>query len=266
MKLPVLFIGHGSPMNAVEETPYVREWRQLGSSLRSRYGNEIKAVLAVSAHWVGEGSAVTVAAQPQTIHDFYGFPQALFDVRYPAPGSPELAQEVRRLLGKTRVAEDTEWGLDHGAWSVLCHLFPEADVPVVQLRLDARLGFAEHFELGRKLAELRSRGVLIVASGSIIHNLRLLDRNAPDDAGAGYEWAEQVRLWVNRLIAAGDTQTLRNERAYPPEFRLAAPTPEHYWPLLYAAGAAEGDEARIFNDEILGKSLSMTSAVWGMAV
>ena len=264
MKLPVLFLGHGSPMNAITDTPYSREWQKLGNAIRRTYGDGLKAVLAVSAHWCTSGSAVTAMTNPRTIHDFGGFPQALFDVQYPAVGSPALAQQIRLLLGQDVVAADETWGLDHGAWSVLCHLFPQADVPVVQLSLNVRLDFTGHVALGRKLAALREQGVLIVASGGIIHNLRTFDWQAQDEAG-GYEWAVHVQHFVNRLLEDGDTAMLSDECTYPPEFQSAAPTPEHFWPLLYAAAAAEGEPVHIFNDEIVGKSLSMTSAVWGMA-
>ncbi|WP_373745764.1 4,5-DOPA dioxygenase extradiol [Neisseria dentiae] len=264
MKLPVLFLGHGSPMNAVRDTPYSRNWHRLGQALRQRYGGEIRAVLAVSAHWCTDGTAVTAMPNPRTIHDFGGFPQELFDVRYPAPGSPGLAAEIRSLLGGHAVATDFGWGLDHGTWSVLCHVFPEADIPVVQLSLNVHLDAPAHFALARRLAPLREQGVLIVGSGDIVHNLRLMDWRAPDEAGNAYEWAESARSLVNGWLENGDTQALTDEAAYPPALHLAAPTPEHWWPLLYAAGAAGADEPlQIFNDDIVGKSLSMTSVVFG---
>lgn len=264
MKLPVLFLGHGSPMNAVRDTPYSRNWHRLGQALRQRYGDEIRAVLAVSAHWCTDGTAVTAMPNPRTIHDFGGFPQELFDVRYPAPGSPELAAEIRSMLGGHAVVADFGWGLDHGTWGVLCHVFPEADIPVVQLSLNVNLGAPAHFALARRLAPLREQGVLIVGSGDIVHNLRLMDWRAPDEAGNAYEWAESARSLVNGWLEHGDTQALTDEAAYPPALHLAAPTPEHWWPLLYAAGAAGADEPlQIFNDDIVGKSLSMTSVVFG---
>lgn len=263
MKLPVLFLGHGSPMNAIRSTPYSRNWQALGRALKQRYGGEIRAVLAVSAHWCTDGPAVTAMQQPRTIHDFGGFPQELFDLQYPALGSPELAANVRRLLGEAQTAADFDWGLDHGTWGVLCHVFPEADIPVVQLSLNVRLNAEGHFRLGRLLAPLREQGVLIVASGDIVHNLRLMDWRAPDSTEQPYEWAEHARGLVNGWLSDGDTQALTDEAAYPQELRLAAPTPEHWWPLLYAAGAAEGEPIQIFNDDIVGKSLSMTSVVFG---
>lgn len=263
MKLPVLFLGHGSPMNAIEDTPYARAWQQLGQDLRAQYGTHIRAVLAVSAHWCTRQTAVTAMAKPPTIHDFGGFPQALFDMQYPAEGSPQLAAEVRRLLGEDSVAADEGWGFDHGTWGVLCHVFPEADIPVVQLSLNVSLDFAGHFAIGEKLAALRQQGVLIVASGNVVHNLRMMDWRHMDEAGAGFSWAEDTRQWVNRRLLEHDTAALIDAAQYPPSFSLSAPTPEHYWPLLYAAGAAQGDPARLFNDEIVGRSLSMTSVVLG---
>lgn len=263
MKLPVLFLGHGSPMNAIEDTPYSLAWEKLGQTLKQRYGHEIKTVLSISAHWYTADTRVTAMLQPRTIHDFGRFPQALFDVRYPAEGSPELAEKIRMLLGGD-VAADTEWGLDHGTWSVLCRVFPEADIPVVQLSLNADLSFAEHYEIGRRLAALREEGVLIAASGSIIHNLRLMDRSGLAKAGEGYPWAHEFKNWVNSRLLAGDTAALTDENSYPASWIQAAPTPEHYWPLLYALGAADGDAARLFNDDLVEYTLSMTSVVWGM--
>lgn len=265
MTLPVLFLGHGSPMNAIRDTPYSRNWRALGDNLRQQYGDRIRAILMISAHWCTNGSAVSASPAPRTIHDFSGFPQALFDMRYPAPGSPALAKRVRALLGHN-VRADTDWGLDHGAWGVLCHLYPDASLPVVQLSLDLRLDSAAHFALAQRLAPLRDEGVLIIGSGDIVHNLRLMDRHAPDRAGEGYAWAENARSLVNHWLISGDTQALTDEAAYPEDIFLAAPTPDHWWPLLYAAGAAnEKDSVLIFNDDIVGKSLSMTSVIFGDA-
>lgn len=264
MKLPALFLGHGSPMNAIEDSVYARAWSTLGQNLRVRYGKEIRAILAISAHWVTRGTAVTAMAQPRTIHDFGGFPQALFDVRYPAPGSPDIAAEIRSLLGEDTVAADQSWGLDHGTWGVLCHVFPEADLPVLQLSLNANLNARGHFALAQKLAVLRERGILIVASGNIVHNLRLMDWRHPESADNPYPWAQQAQSLVNRWLRENDTAALTDEANYPPELKLAAPSPEHFWPLLYIAALREADEAlTLFNDEIVGRSLSMTSAVIG---
>lgn len=261
MKLPVIFLGHGSPMNAVESTPHSDNWRRLGTELRTHYGAAIRSVLMVSAHWITDGSAVTAVAKPKTIHDFGGFPRALYEMQYPADGSAKLAARVQSLLGNVRA--DFEWGLDHGTWGVLCHIFPDAGIPVVQLSLNARFNAAEHLQTGRRLAALREEGVLIMASGNIVHNLYLMDRT--DTAAPPYPWATAFRDWANRRIERHDTAALADETAYPPEFGLAAPTPEHWLPLLYTLGAADGsDSVRLFNDDIVAKSLSMTSVAWGM--
>ncbi|MDO4640721.1 MAG: 4,5-DOPA dioxygenase extradiol [Neisseria sp.] len=261
-KLPTVFLGHGSPMNAITDTDYGHNWRKLGQHLRQHY--DIRAILAVSAHWCTEGTAVTAMPQPRTIHDFGGFPQALYDMHYPAPGSPELAQTVRALLKDNNIAADYHWGLDHGTWGVLCHVFPEADIPVVQLSLNVRLSAEGHFDLGRQLAPLREQGILIVGSGNIVHNLRAADFSRMDNATESYAWAESARAWVNERLRSGNIPELANEQAYPEALRLAAPTPEHYWPLLYIAGAAQTDEPIcLFNDDIVGKSLSMTSVLIG---
>ncbi len=267
MRLPALFLGHGSPMNAIDDTPYSRTWQAIGRQLRAQYGSEIRAVLAVSAHWVTDGVAVTAMEQPRTIHDFGGFPQELFDVRYPAPGSPGLAARIQAMLPQYRIAADLAWGLDHGTWGVLKHLFPEADIPVVQLSLNARFNPREHFELARSLAPLREQGTLMVASGNIVHNLRTFDWRRSETPEGGYEWAEQARALVNRWLAEGNTAALTDDAAYPDFLRQAAPTPEHFWPLLYLAGVrAEGEALTLSSDEIVGKSLSMTNVAAGLVV
>ena len=265
MKLPALFLGHGSPMNAIEDTPYSRTWQAIGKQLRAEYGRQIRAILAVSAHWVTDGVAVTAMEQPRTLHDFGGFPQALFDVQYPAPGNPELAAEIQAMLPQYRIAADQAWGLDHGTWGVLKHLFPKADIPVVQLSLNARFNARQHFDLARALAPLREKGVLIVASGNIVHNLRAFDWRHAEQPKSGYEWAEQARVLVNRWLAEGDTAALTNDAAYPRFLHQAAPTPEHFWPLLYIAGVQSAEETPDFSsDEIVGKSLSMTNVAVGL--
>ena len=264
MKLPALFLGHGSPMNAIEESPYALVWEKLGRNLRAQYGGGIRAVLAVSAHWVTRGSAVTAMSKPRTIHDFGGFPQALFDVQYPAPGSPEVAAEIRALVGENLIAADEGWGLDHGTWGVLCHVFPEADIPVLQLSLNADLDARGHFELAQKLAVLRERGILIVASGNIVHNLRLMNWRNPESTNNPYPWAQSAQALVNGWLQTGNTAALTDDAAYPPELKLAAPSPEHLWPLLYIAAVQGEDEAvSLFNDDIVGRSLSMTSMMVG---
>jgi len=253
--LPVLFLGHGSPMTAITDSPERRAWQALGRVLPRP-----RAILAVTAHWETQGRThVTAEAQPRTIHDFGGFPQALYDVRYPAPGSPELVARIVELLGADRVAPDTSWGFDHGAWGVVQPMFPAADIPMVAMSLDRSLSPAEHLAVGRKLASLRDEGVLIVASGNVIHNLALW-RQA---AGTQPDWAVEFHNRTNAAILAGDNAALTD---FAPDDRNAARainSGEHYLPLLYALGARrEGDGAALFNDTLDG-ALSMTSLLVG---
>jgi 4,5-DOPA dioxygenase extradiol len=249
--IPALFIGHGSPMNAIEDNPFSREWARLGQHLPRP-----RAILCISAHWETRGICVSTAAQPETIHDFHGFPKALFDVRYPAPGSPALAQRVADLLG---AAPDPLRGLDHGAWSVLRVMYPRADIPVVQLSLDATRSGAGHYALGRRLGALRDEGVLIVGSGDIIHNLRLFsfhERTAP-------EWALRFHTLSRRLIENGDHRALADYTGLGGDAQYAIPTPEHYLPLLYVLAAQRGGEQPAFFNDVVMSSLSMTSFVLG---
>ena len=252
---PVLFIGHGSPMNAVEDNAWSRAWRDLGRRL-----DKPRAILCVSAHWQTPGVLLGAAERPRTIHDFGGFPPALYRIRYPAPGDPALAAHIADMLDPALNAQlDADYGLDHGAWQVLLHLFPEADVPVLQLSLDLRRPGPQHFAIGRMLAPLRDEGVLVVASGNIVHNLGLLDWHEP----APPAWATAFRDRVNGLIAAGDFAALSDVESLP-DNRLAVPTPEHYLPLLYALALARpGDALEVFNDEVWS-TLSMTSLAIGM--
>ncbi len=254
---PVLFLGHGSPMNAIEDNAWSRAWRALGERLP-----QPRAILCVSAHWETPGPWLTGSEAPDTIHDFGGFPQALFDVRYPAPGDPALAQRVVALLGEDVGARiDPDRGLDHGAWGVLRPMYPGADIPIVQLGIDTRRPGAWHAGLARRLAPLRDEGVLVVASGDIVHNLRLFRWHDP----APLPWALRFRDRVNALIRAGDLAALADWPALGEDARLSIPTPEHYIPLLYAlALARDGDALHFFNDDVIG-SLSMTSLLIGSA-
>lgn len=252
--MPVLFVGHGSPMNAIEDNSFHRSWRELGSRLPTP-----RAVLCISAHWETRGVRVTASERPETIHDFSGFPRALFEVQYPAPGSPELARRTIELLAPEPVAPDTAWGLDHGAWSVLCAMYPEADVPVVQLSLDTARPAAFHYDLAKRLAPLRREGVLILGSGNVVHNLGVYryGERAP------YDWALRWDETVRRALLAGEHQALLAYEDQGPDARRAVPTPEHYFPLLYAAALqGEGEELHLFNT-VVESSLSMTSVVVG---
>jgi len=228
--MPALFIGHGSPTNTLERNRYTDGWRAIGASLPRP-----RAILAISAHWYFGATAVTAMAQPRTIHDFYGFPQALFDFEYPAPGLPDLAGEIAEIVKPHWVGADRDqWGLDHGTWSVLAHMFPDADIPVVQLSLNALRPLDYHVELGAALAPLRERGVLIVASGNVVHNLAQIDWGKPDE---GYDWAERFDTDARQLMSETPGDILK--LAAHPEFANAVPTPDHFIPLLYLAGLAQ---------------------------
>lgn len=253
-KMPVLFMGHGSPMNALDDNEFTSGWERTAAALPKP-----KAILCISAHWLTQGTLVTAMEKPPTIHDFGGFPEALFAVRYPAPGDPALAEETRRLLKGTPVALDREWGLDHGAWSVIMRMYPGADVPVVQLSIDYPRPPRWHYELGKQLAPLREKGVLILASGDMVHNLR---KAAFDRIGEnyGFDWALEAQAKFNHLIQARDHGKLIDYASLGEAVRLAVPTPDHYYPLLYAlALQGKGDDAAIFNDRAVGGSVTMTS-------
>lgn len=255
LPMPVLFLGHGSPMNAIEDNAWSQAWRALGARLPRP-----RAVLCVSAHWETPGPWLTGSAQPPTIHDFGGFPQALFDVQWPAPGDPALAGRVVDLLGEDFGARiDPRRGLDHGAWGVLRPMYPDADVPVVQLGIDSRRPGPWHVALARRLAPLRDEGVLVLGSGDIVHNLRLFGWRDPSPL----PWALRFRDRVNALVRDGDLAALADWPALGEDARLSIPTPEHYLPLLYVlALAREGDALTFFNDDVVS-SLSMTSLIVG---
>ena len=251
--MPALFIGHGNPMNAIEETVYVAAWRTAAAAIPRP-----SAILCISAHWETEGTFVTAMQHPKTIHDFYGFPDALFQVQYPAPGSPQLAERVRVLVGSTAVRLDDgySWGLDHGAWSVLRRMYPEADIPTVQLSLDRSQHPHFHYDLGAELATLRNEGVLIVGSGNIVHNLRLLQWNA----GKPYPWAAEFDRQAAELILAGQHDRLVAYPALGEAARLAIPTNEHYLPLLYILALQQpGESVSFFAEGVPLGSISMRS-------
>lgn len=258
-KMPVLFLGHGSPMNAIEENEFVAGFRKTGKELPKP-----KAILVISAHWETRGTYVTAMQSPRTIHDFGGFPKALFEVQYPAPGSPELAVETRDAIKKTEVRLDHSWGLDHGAWSVVKHLYPHADIPVIQMSIDHFQTPHYHYDLAKELASLRKKGVLIIGSGNMVHNLRMVawDKlNTPDYA---FDWALEASNKMKTFIVNGDHQQLINFSAQGKPFQLAIPTPEHFLPLLYSLALKEENESiSLFNDKAVAGSLTMTSVKIG---
>lgn len=268
-RLPVLFVGHGSPMNAIEDNTYRRSWQQLGQQLLAR-AERPQLVLCISAHWItqGQGSWLTGMAQPRTIHDFGGFPDELFAQQYPAPGAPVVAQQLASQLhmphSQQALGVDADgWGLDHGTWSVLKPMFPAADIPVVQLSIDYRRPPAEHFALGQQLQALRERGVLIVGSGNVVHNLRALQRTqSPLQA---YDWAIEFDQMVTGLVERGDLARLGDFQQLGTVAQMAHPTYDHYLPLLYAAGAVHpGEVAQFFNADFQMAAISMRSMVWGV--
>lgn len=258
-QMPLLFMGHGSPMNGIADNVFSRQWAALGQQLP-----QPKAVLCVSAHWLTRGTQVTAMEVPPTIHDFGGFPEALYQVQYPAPGEPVLAAATAELLAPATVGLDHEWGLDHGAWSVIRQMFPKADIPVIQLSLDYYREPRYHYELARQLSALRRRGVLILGSGNIVHNLRMVAWDKLDKPAFGYDWALEVDARIKALIETGDHTPLIDYRQLGEAGRLAIPTPDHYLPLLYILGLVESDEPiTFFNDEAVGGSITMTSVQVG---
>lgn len=253
-KMPVLFLGHGSPMNAIEENQFVAEFRKLGLELQTP-----KAILCISAHWETKGTFVTAMEHPRTIHDFGGFPKALHEVQYPAPGSPSLALATQELITKTEVGLDDAWGLDHGAWSVIKHLYPDAEVPVIQMSIDYSQPPQYHYELAQQLKNLRNKGVLIVGSGNMVHNLRMVAWDRLNDTFA-YDWALEASNKMKSYIMSGDYQQLIDFGRQGKAFDLAIPTPEHYLPLIYALALKDQyDDVSFFNDEPVAGSLTMTS-------
>ena len=259
--MPVLFIGHGSPMNAIEDNEFSKAWREVAKILPKP-----KAILCISAHWETQGTLVTAMEKPRTIHDFGGFPRALFDVQYPAPGSPWLAREVKDTVSKVSVGLDQDWGLDHGCWSVLMQMFPAADIPVIQLSLDYTKQASEHYALAKELAFLRQQGVLILGSGNLVHNLSRLvvTGNGPGDFNNpfGLDWAIEANELFKRLINENRHPELANYLSLGDAVRLAVPTPEHYLPMLYALALKQENETVVyFNDQPVGGSLTMTSLI-----
>ncbi len=257
-KMPVLFLGHGSPMNAIEENEFVEGWRNIGMTLPKP-----STVLCISAHWETRGTHVTAMENPKTIHDFGGFPDELYEVQYPAPGNPDLALEIKNLATKTQIGLDEKWGLDHGCWSVVRHLYPNADIPVIQMSMDYYMSAQQHYDLAKELAILRNKGILIIGSGNMVHNLGMVAWNKLNDT-YGYDWAIEADEKMKKFILNCDHKQLINYKSQGRSFDLAIPTPDHFLPLLYALALQEKDDTiTIFNDKPVGGSLTMTSVKIG---
>lgn len=254
-KMPLLFVGHGSPMNAIEDNQFSQRWLAMGKQIA-----QPKAVLCISAHWLTHGTHVTAMQHPETIHDFGGFPKALFDVQYPAPGSPALAGEVKELIQSTDVGLNHDWGLDHGTWSVVKQMYPEANIPVLQLSIDYDKPAQYHFNLAKELSALRKKGVLIMGSGNMVHNLRMAAFDKMNEDNYGFDWANEINDVFKKNIAARNYQPLINYETLGASARLAIPTPDHYYPMLYTLGLIDkSDDISFFNDKAVGGSLTMTS-------
>ncbi|MFC4870782.1 4,5-DOPA dioxygenase extradiol [Negadavirga shengliensis] len=256
-KMPALFVGHGSPMNGIEDNQFSGQWAKMGQVIPRP-----SAVLVISAHWLTRGAFITAMDEPRTIHDFGGFPQALFEVQYPAPGNPELAAYTARQIKSTQVKPDHEWGLDHGTWTVVRHMYPEADIPVLQLSIDYYQSPEYHYRLGQELADLRDRGVLIIGSGNMVHNLRMVAWDKLNETEYGYDWALEMNHVFKTKIHNRDHKELIAYENMGEAGKLAIPTPDHYLPLLYVLGLQGAkEEVSFFNDKAVGGSLTMTS-VW----
>lgn len=257
-RMPVFFMGHGSPMNAIEENEFVAGFREMGRQIHTLP----RAIICISAHWETRGTHITAMPHPPTIHDFGGFPPELYAVQYPAPGDPALAMEAKELVRSTEIISDQKWGLDHGAWSVIKHLYPNANIPVIQLSLDRTQPPSYHYELARELVLLREKGVLIIGSGNLVHNLGLVDWQRLNESFA-YDWAAAASEKMKRLILEEDFYSLINFHNQGKAFNMAIPTPEHYLPLLYILGLKEkGETATFYNDKPVAGSLTMTSLAY----
>jgi len=258
-KMPVLFIGHGSPMNAIEDNEFSKRWQKMGNEIPTP-----KAVVVISAHWLTKGTMVTAMPNPKTIHDFGGFPQALFDVKYPAPGNPELASEIQKLITNPAVELDHDWGLDHGTWSVVKHMYPNADIPVLQLSIDYYKPAAYHYELAKQLLSLRKKGILIIGSGNMVHNLRMVAWDKLNESEYGFDWALEMNdIFKNKISNGFHKELIQYEKLHKAA-TLAIPSPDHYYPLLYIlALQTDNDKVEFFNDKAVGGSLTMTSVKIG---
>ena len=258
-KHPVLFIGHGSPMNGIEDNEFSRTWAKFGKEIPKP-----KAVLVISAHWLTKGTHITAMDHPKTIHDFAGFPKELFEVQYPAKGSPELAITTSKLITTTKVELDHEWGLDHGTWTVVRHMYPNADIPVLQLSIDFSQPAQYHYDLAKQIVSLRNKGVLIIGSGNMVHNLRMVAWDKLQEPEYGFDWAIEMNSIFKEKLSDRDFSALIHYEKLGLAAKLAIPTPDHYYPLIYSIALAEkNDEISFFNDIAVGGSLTMTSVKFG---
>ncbi|MDD3003522.1 4,5-DOPA dioxygenase extradiol [Flavobacterium sp.] len=258
-KHPVLFIGHGSPMNGIEDNEFSRTWRTFGKEI-----SKPKAVLVISAHWLTRGTHITAMPNPKTIHDFGGFPQQLFEVQYPAPGDPNLAAATSQLITSTDVGLDHDWGLDHGTWTVVRHMYPNADIPVLQLSIDYNKPAQYHYDLAKQLQSLRKKGVLIIGSGNMVHNLRMIAWDKMQQDNYGFDWAIEMNTIFKEKLGNNDFKSLIEYEKLSSAAKLAIPTPDHYYPLIYAMALQDNkDDVSFFNDKLVGGSLNMTSVKWG---
>lgn len=258
-RMPVLFVGHGSPMNGIEDNAFSRRWSAIAKEIP-----EPKAVLVVSAHWFTKGTFITEMDAPPTIHDFGGFPKALYEVQYPAPGNPALARETASLIHSTEVWLAHDWGLDHGTWTIVRHMYPKANIPVLQLSIDYTKDAQYHYALAKEIYSLRKKGVLIIGSGNMVHNLRMVAWDKLNEPEYGYDWANQMNHTFKNLISSGNHDQLIRYQALGKEALLAIPTPEHYLPLIYTLGLqGKNEPVSFFNDKAVGGSLTMTSVKFG---
>jgi 4,5-DOPA dioxygenase extradiol len=253
--MPLLFVGHGSPMNGIEDNEFSQRWKQMGEEIPLP-----KAVLVISAHWLTRGTHVTAMSNPRTIHDFGGFPKALFEVQYPAPGNPQLANEAKQLITKTDVGLDHEWGLDHGTWTVVRHMYPQANIPVLQLSINYDKPALYHYDLAKELSVLRKKGVLIIGSGNMVHNLRMVDWTKMNQTEFGFDWTLEMNDKFKQSIRSFDHDALLQYEKFGTAARYAIPTPDHYYPLLYILGLQKKNEQpTFFNDKAVMGSITMTS-------
>jgi 4,5-DOPA dioxygenase extradiol len=257
--MPVLFVGHGSPMNGIEDNEFSRRWSEMAKEIPVP-----KAVLVVSAHWFTKGTHITEMDFPPTIHDFGGFPKALYEVEYPAPGNPLLARETASLIHSTHVGLAHDWGLDHGTWTIVRHMYPLANIPVLQLSIDYTKEAQYHYDIAKEIYALRKKGVLIIGSGNMVHNLRMVAWDKLEEPGYGYDWAVRMNDSFKKLISEGQHDQLIHYQNLGREALLAIPTPEHYLPLIYTLGLKDKNDAvSFFNDKAVGGSLTMTSVKFG---